>query len=213
MTGTYFFSDYITGECWSANLDPATGRLTGIIDRTSTLGDGVSGFASFGEDSHGEIYIIGRNGGTLHRIVGSELPTGLLAYGSGVPGSGDIAPKIGSGGESPEVASSTFKVEVTDVVGGAVCAIAGSFERAETMVNGGTLYGDFLTPGNFFVWGFTASGIPGVPGVGTATLPVPIPNDPSLVGFETYWQGFVVDGGSPLAIGIAHTCGLAVTVY
>ncbi len=49
-------------------------------------------------------------------------------------------------------------------------------------------------------------------GVGTATLPLPIPNDSSLLGFTTYWQGFIMDGGSPLPIGLTHTGGLAITV-
>ena len=49
-------------------------------------------------------------------------------------------------------------------------------------------------------------------GTGRATLPIPIPNDPALAGFTTYWQGFVMDSGSPLPIGVSHTGGLKVTV-
>ena len=56
------------------------------------------------------------------------------------------------------------------------------------------------------------SGPPGFPGVGTAKLSVPIPNDSALVGLTTYWQGFVLDSGSPLPIGVTHTGGLAITV-
>ncbi len=44
------------------------------------------------------------------------------------------------------------------------------------------------------------------------TLPVRIPNDPSLLGLTTYWQGFVTDPASPAAIGFSHTQGLAVTL-
>ena len=47
---------------------------------------------------------------------------------------------------------------------------------------------------------------------GKATLPIPIPNDASLVGLTTYWQGFVMDIFSPLPIGVSHTGGLEVTV-
>ena len=39
-----------------------------------------------------------------------------------------------------------------------------------------------------------------------------IPNDLALVGFTTYWQAFVMDGGSPIPAGFSHTAGLAVTV-
>ncbi len=84
--------------------------------------------------------------------------------------------------------------------------------RAEISLGGGTFYGDFFTPGVFAIWGLTASGMGGVPGVGTATLPIPIPNDASLLGFTTYWQGFVFDSGSPLPSGLTHTGGLAVTL-
>ena len=56
------------------------------------------------------------------------------------------------------------------------------------------------------------SGIPGFRGTGRAILPIPIPNDPALVGFETFWQGFAFDSGSPLPIGLAHTDGLQVIV-
>ena len=136
----------------------------------------------------------------------------VLAYGTGLTGSGNVTPTIGTGGELPSVGSSTFKVEVTEALGGALCAIAGSFVRTETPLLGGTLYGDFLTPGASLSWGFTATGTPGTPGAGTASLPIPIPSDVSLIGFTTYWQGFVMDSGSPLPIGFTHTGGLAVTV-
>ena len=75
-----------------------------------------------------------------------------------------------------------------------------------------TLYGDFSTPGEFMTWGLVTSGIRGLRGTGRATLSIQIPNDPSLVGYETFWQGFVFDSGSPLPIGLAHTDGLQVIV-
>ena len=74
-----------------------------------------------------------------------------------------------------------------------------------------TLYGDFLTPGAFLTWGFITSGLPGFP-TGGATLRMPIPDDPALVGFNTYWQAFVMDPGSTLPIGVTHTGGLQVIV-
>ncbi len=77
---------------------------------------------------------------------------------------------------------------------------------------GVTLYGDFLTPGGFTYGIVMTSGAAFVPGVGTATLPIPIPNDASLIGFTTYWQGFVLDSGSPSLLGVSHTGGLAITV-
>ena len=133
-------------------------------------------------------------------------------YGEGLAGSGQVIPRIGTGGEAPRVGNASFEIQVTEALGGALCAIAGSLAQSETSVFGGTIYGDFLTPDAFWVLGLVASGPGGFPGVGTAGLSVAIPNDPALVGLTTYWQGFVFDPGSPLPIGLSHTGGLAVTV-
>ncbi len=102
--------------------------------------------------------------------------------------------------------------QVTEVLGGASCILGVSLSRSETLLAGVTLYGDFLNPGAFVYWILGASGPAGFPGVGMFTLPVRIPNDPSLLGLTTYWQGFVTDPASPAAIGFSHTGGLAVTV-
>ena len=87
--------------------------------------------------------------------------------------------------------------------------IAASFTRAEIPFAGMTLYGDFLTPGAFSIWSLVTDGFSHLT-FGKATLPIPIPNDLTLVGLKTYWQGFVMDPASP--IGISHTGGLEVTV-
>ena len=84
--------------------------------------------------------------------------------------------------------------------------------KAEIPVLGGTIYGDFFTPGLSAFVGVMSSGFTGQPGAGTATLSIELPYDPSLIGFTTYWQGFVLDSGSRLPIGISHTGGLAVTL-
>ena len=136
----------------------------------------------------------------------------IVAYGTGLPGSGNISPKIGAGGDIPTVGSSTFNLELTDAIGGGPSLIAGSLERWEQELLGLRLYGDFLTPGGFTYGIVMTSGAVGVPGAGTATLPIPIPNDASLIGFTTYWQGFVLDSGSSSLIGLSHTGGLAATV-
>ena len=74
-----------------------------------------------------------------------------------------------------------------------------------------TLYVDLLTPGAFFTWSLVTDGFPGLT-FGKAVLPIPIPNDATLVGLKTYWQGFVMDSGSPSPLGVSHTGGLEVTV-
>ena len=136
----------------------------------------------------------------------------LLWYGTGLAGTGNVIPRIGTGGGLPKPGSSTFKIVVLEAVGGSLCAIAGSVVRAETSVFGGTIYGEFLTPNAFWILGLPTGGPAGYAGLGAATLSIEIPNDSSLVGFTTYWQAFVNDTGSPLPIGVSYTQGLAITV-
>ena len=136
----------------------------------------------------------------------------MVAYGTGSPGSGNVTPIIRPGSEPPRIGSSNFEITVAGTVGVAPCVIAGSIRQAQTLLAGMTLYGDFLTPGAFMTWGLVTSGIPGLRGTGRATLSIQIPNDPTLIGFETFWQGFVMDSGSPSSIGVSHTDGLQVIV-
>ena len=136
----------------------------------------------------------------------------LAKLGTAVPGSGNIAPIIGTAGDIPRLGNSSFRIEVTRAMGGAPVLIAASTAKAVTMLEGLTLYGDFLTPSAVWTWSMLASGIPAILANGTATLAVPIPQDATLLGLQTYWQGFVLDPGSPLPIGVSHTRGLEVRV-
>jgi hypothetical protein len=138
--------------------------------------------------------------------------TSVVQYGIGLPGSGGIVPRIGTGGETPHVGNATFQIKITGGVGGAPCVIAGSLLRDEMPFFGGVLYGDFLTPNAFVALSFFTSGLAGIPGIGTAKLPVPIPNDTTLIGLTTYWQGFVSDNASSSPLAVSHSGGLAVTV-
>ena len=114
-------------------------------------------------------------------------------------------------GDVPRIGSTNFRIDLRDALAGAPCVIAGSLARAETPQAGMMFYGDFLTPGAFLTWSAVTDGVPGLT-FGKATLQLPIPNDASLVGFTTYWQGFVMDSSSPLPVGISHTGGLQITV-
>ena len=203
----YVYSGKDGSLLWQFN-----GRANG-----DNLGNSVAQAEDVNQDGFPDL-ILGAVGAELggESHAGSALvfvyEPAFLWYGSGPPGTGNVVPRIGTGGEIPQIGSATFKIELTEAVGNSPCAIAGSIERLELSVFGGTVYGDFLTPGAFAYWILTTSGPTGFPGVGTATLSIPIPNDSALVGFTTYWQGFVLDSGSPLAIGLTHTGGLAVTV-
>ena len=135
----------------------------------------------------------------------------FVRHGTGVPGSWNNVPTIGTGGEIPRLGNTDFRIELTETVARTPCVIAGSLARAEISLAGMTLYGDFLTPGAFHAWSFVTDGFPGLT-YGRATLPIPIPQDPTLLGLSTFWQAFVLDPGSPLPIGVSYTEGLEVRI-
>ena len=64
LQGTYFFGD-LTGRIWSLRYDGAT--VTEFMERTSILPSAQT-IVSFGEDSDGEMYIVG-HGGTIFRLA------------------------------------------------------------------------------------------------------------------------------------------------
>ena len=136
----------------------------------------------------------------------------VLPYGIGLHGSGNIVPKLGTAGELPRVGNANFKIQLTDGLGGVRCLIAVSLDRAEQSAFGLTLHGDFETPGRCAYWFLMMSGSFLAPGQGTAILPVPVPNDPSLVDMRFYWQGFIGDFAAPSQIAHSHTAGLQITV-
>ena len=178
--------------------------------RGGELGRSVAGVGDLNGDGFvdmivGERYADGKGAA----LVYVSRPA-LVEYGVGLEGSGGFIPKIGTRGEPPRLGSSSVKIEVSEAVGGTICVIATSLSRAQLAMHGVTLYGDFVTAGAFSIWTLSTTGAPHVPGVGVAALPIQIPNDPAMIGFRSYWQGFVMDFGSP--IGMSHTPGLEVMV-
>lgn len=178
------------------------------------LGFAVAGAGDIDQDGFLDV-ILGAPGRVGRNLPGVALVYGfkqaLVEYGTGLPGARNVAPIIRVGGDLARIGID-FEIELLGGLGVAPGVIAGSTARAQTPLLGLTLYGDFLTPGAFLTWGFVTSGIPGLGGTGAATLEIHIPNNTSLVGLTTYWQGFVMDSRSPAAIGVSHTGGLAVTV-
>jgi len=65
LAGTYFYTDYCTGNTFSMKYDGAT--VSEFTNRTAEIGGGF-GIVSFGLDAYGEMYIV-RQGGTVERIV------------------------------------------------------------------------------------------------------------------------------------------------
>ena len=178
------------------------------------LGFSVAGAGDIDQDGFPDV-ILGAPGREGRNLPGVALVYGfkqaLVTYGTALPGSRGVSPVIRIGGDFARIGAD-FEIELLGGLGVAPGVFAGSTARAQTQFMGLTLHGDYLTPGAFLTWGFMTSGIPGLGGTGAATLEIHIPNNTSLVGLTTYWQGFVMDSRSPAAIGVSHTGGLAVTV-
>lgn len=65
LTGTYFFADFGSSSIWSFRY--GDGAKTQFVDRTVELdpaapGQSIRGISSFGEDGHGNLYILDYNG-------------------------------------------------------------------------------------------------------------------------------------------------------
>lgn len=70
LSGTYFFSDIVSGLVFSLRREN-DGTVT-VASETQNLQDGQSLFAdvvSFGEDGHGELYLVDNRGGTVYKMV------------------------------------------------------------------------------------------------------------------------------------------------
>ena len=70
LVGSYVYGDYITGQIWSLDVDPATGALRNTLLNAS----GPTGnWAAFSEDDDGEIYAIDL-GAKIYKLLPSGTP-------------------------------------------------------------------------------------------------------------------------------------------
>jgi hypothetical protein len=70
IAGWYFYADWDMEKIFK--LEYVGGQLTNFADVTAALdptSDAVDGFASFGQDIFGEVYLVSLYAGTIHRIV------------------------------------------------------------------------------------------------------------------------------------------------
>jgi len=73
LDGTYFFSDYCSGEIFTFRYDGA--NVTDSLDRSAELGIPIgSPIASFGQDNQGEVYIVDFNG-HIYKVVPDGVPS------------------------------------------------------------------------------------------------------------------------------------------
>jgi len=111
-------------------------------------------------------------------------------YGEGLADTGGLVPRIDGAG-TPAVGTS-FTVEIADGLGAAPgVLLGGSHEVAIPLLDGTLLVLPILCR-----QGHVLAGAPGVAGAGTASLPVALPNDPSLVGAALRFQALYLDPGA-----------------
>ena len=64
LVGRYVFGDFCSGRIWSLVAGGSTGTPALLLDTSLAI-------SSFGEDRHGELYVVDRDGGVIYRLSGS----------------------------------------------------------------------------------------------------------------------------------------------
>jgi hypothetical protein len=130
-------------------------------------------------------------------------------YGTGSPGSGAHVPTLTASGGESRLGNGSFRIDGDRLLGGSTCFLLLGTKKSEIPLAGINLLVD---PGSWILFlPVPAGGKPGVPGVGTLRIPMPVPNDPRLIALELYFQVVAIDPGSPKGIAAASD-GLSVVI-
>lgn len=113
-------------------------------------------------------------------------------YGTGTAGTGGIVPLLSLNGE-PHI-NQSFQVVGGAMLGGSASFLGLSFAPANNPVFGIT--GLINNAGAAFLFAI-ATGPAGLPGIGTATWNLSVPNTPTLDNLDLFSQLLVLDSGSP----------------
>ena len=128
-----------------------------------------------------------------------NIPFGLQAYGASNAGSGGIAPITTATGQP--VLGGNVTLRVDQGLGGAPGAllIGGPGSQVAFPIFGGTLS---VLP--LVSLPFALGGAAGSPGAGSFALPIPIGDDPVLLGFAVYLQPVLFDPGAAAGLALAN---------
>jgi hypothetical protein len=118
-----------------------------------------------------------------------NIPFGAQAYGEGTQGFGGHIPQL-TGTDSLNLGS-TFTLTIQDALGGAFgfIAMGGPGSKASIPLAGGQL---LVSPIENLV-PVLLNGSPGMPGEGSLSLDIPIPDDSAFIGFNVNLQAAFVD--------------------
>lgn len=187
-----------------ANGDPVPGTrqlfMSGLNGVEGAALDPVTGdflFSTYGVSNR----VIAVRGFAVPACAGSSQ-----SYGSATSGSGGLTPSLTVVG-TPCVGNALSGLSLQNGLGGASTMLLVGLAPLDTWLPeyAGTVY---VQPHAVSV--FPIGGTPGVPGTGTFSLSIPIPNDPGLAGKSFFLQAVSTDPGA--AKGRSFTQGLRVTI-
>lgn len=170
------------------DTDPA-GSATSIMPEIAASGSSV--------------YAVWRDhrASTLNGDIYVNIPFGFQRYGAGTAGSGGIVPELDGIGYCT-LGSAASIVAWNGVGGAAGFMLVGVGQRSKVSLPlfGGTLLvlPDLVVP-------FGLGGAAGSPGVGSGSLALVIPVDPSLVGASLAFQALFVDLGAPAGLSMTNS--------
>ena len=179
LYGQYFFGDYITDKIWTAEINPAGTALIGVADRTIELSSGVNGLAAFGEDGFGELYIVARDGGTVHRIKATTGGSTLTVFGT---------PSIGStinlSLNAPGNPSRAFILGISASTAPGI--VLGDGRIIPLTADPLLLYALTTVPNGLYNPVGNLHSL-----LSNALVPLAIPNTPAIIGAE-FWMAYIV---------------------
>jgi hypothetical protein len=108
-----------------------------------------------------------------------------------------------SGGE-PQIGNQSFGLDVAAALGGSLSVLLFGPEQSFPFA-GGTIY---VNP--ILAFALPLGGPAGVPGAGSATFPIPLPNDPALIGGMLPGQAVILDASG--TVGFALTTAVRIVI-
>jgi hypothetical protein len=206
----------LTGTVTTFQGQPASGADVDLIHVASGLSiflcsDGVQADGSYGLKAPAGLYHVVFEPADFQVPLGSQSVHNLLLqspqqvngvlpscplpleFGVGTPGAGGAVPDLASYGGTARVGNPDFGLSLGQLAGGSFGALVVGFVPTSLPLFGGTLYVNPLGPVVSFP--YTAGGVPGLPGAGTAQFPIAVA--PGFVGVSFVAQAYVVDLGAP----------------
>ena len=131
-------------------------------------------------------------GDLVHNVQLLDCNCGTLR-GVGTAGTGGHIPRLMTTGACPTLGDTSWGVTLTQGLGGALVVVRVGIDSGPSTVGVGQATGSLLLGPPAIV---QLSGTPGAPGVGSATLALPMQTDPSMAGMTLRARAVVLDPGA-----------------